>query len=182
MLTGHSAPTNKPLIAAGSLTEKGSDVWMSGNGANSKGIAGYIIRKDSDVQKEVRRAITSILNKYKPSKVEAPAGVIRLYKENGVYNFYMKGLKDTGPEPRTVKEAKEIVLRDRKCGTKVGKDPTEPICGFQKGSERPRPAVAGVEPGSRPAMAGVDPGPKGGYNLQQGGASSSGGHRQGKRL
>ena len=182
MLMGHSAPIHKPLIAAGALTDKGSDVWMTGNGANSKGIAGYIIRKDSDVQKEVRRAMTKILDKYKPSKVEAPDGVIRLYKENGIYNFYVKGLKDLGPEPKTLKEAKESALRDRKSGTKVRKNTEEPIGGIQQRPEIPRPVLAGVEPESRPAVAGADQKPNGKYNLQQGGASSSGGHRQGKRL
>ena len=73
---GRRAPVHKPLIAPGKVTEKGSDVLFSGDG-------GYIIHKDSQLHKEMRKAHEMLFRKHGYNDTTP------LYKENGIYNFYV---------------------------------------------------------------------------------------------
>ena len=76
-LNGLLTDVRKPLISGGGVTGKGHDVFMSDSGS-------YIIWRTSPAYKEIREAVTRILKKHKY------VGTTNLYKENSVYNFYLK--------------------------------------------------------------------------------------------
>jgi hypothetical protein len=67
----------EPLLSAAGVEEKGNDVFLSEAGR-------YIIWKGSPAQREIRGAVARILGKHEFAKTA------QLYKENGVYNVYLK--------------------------------------------------------------------------------------------
>ena len=79
-LNGVLAPVRKPLISCGSLTGKDNDIWMSED-------YGYVIRAGTQLHKELRAAAKRLLGKY------AWRDAMPVYKERGVYNFYVKSRK-----------------------------------------------------------------------------------------
>ena len=81
--TASVADVHKPLISAGQLLAKGHIAIMDGDG-------GLIVPESTAFGKEMRAAYERLLAKYGTS------GAITLYKERGVYNYYLK-MKETGP-------------------------------------------------------------------------------------
>ena len=77
-LNGIQAPVHKPLVSAGAVADKDNDMWLSQDG-------GYIIRSGCAAHTEIRTAIDKILRKHHYE------GTTTIYKERGVYNFYVKG-------------------------------------------------------------------------------------------
>ena len=81
---GSRAPVHKPLLSAGQVTDKGNSVWLSGEG-------GYIIEKGSYIQKCMQKALDQAM------KETDGQGTVETYKENGIYNLYMKVDVSSGP-------------------------------------------------------------------------------------
>ena len=81
-MKGRLTDVRKPLISAAGVEDKGNDTFISETGR-------YIIWKGSPAQAEIRQAVSRILHKHKFAKTST------LYKENSVYNFYLK--VDTTP-------------------------------------------------------------------------------------
>ena len=76
-LRGRKAPVNKPLASAGDITDKGNDIFMSGDW-------GVVLQKGSPVWQAVRVAYHEAVNCY------GTQGLVNLYKEKGIYNMYVK--------------------------------------------------------------------------------------------
>ena len=64
-------------MSAGQVTDKGNSVWLAGDG-------GYILEKDSYVQKCVQMAFDKAIKDTKGH------GAMKIYKENGIYNLYVQ--------------------------------------------------------------------------------------------
>ena len=80
---GTLAPVHKPLLAAGQLTDKGNDVWVSGDSA-------FILGKGSKIQKLMRETFRKAMAEHEGAQT------IGAYKENGVYNVYVQPAKAKG--------------------------------------------------------------------------------------
>ena len=85
-LKGTRVKCHKPLISAARMVNLGWDHWMTSGG-------GYCIRRDSAVAKKI-----AALLEEEASKPDA-CGLLRLYEEFGVYNFYLRMGSDGGVKP-----------------------------------------------------------------------------------
>lgn len=74
---GTLAPVHKPLLAAGQVTDKGNDIWFSGDDA-------YIIERDSHIQKLMQKTF------HEAMLHTGGYGTLHAYKERGVYNLYVR--------------------------------------------------------------------------------------------
>lgn len=98
VLNGVLTDVRKPLIAAGAVAEKGNDMIISDAGS-------YVTWAGSAVQKEIRKAVQRILEKH------AYVGTMPLYKENGVYYFYVK-LSDLEPRQSSEENRADLCPAD----------------------------------------------------------------------
>ena len=88
-LNGVLAPVRKPLVSTGAVTGKDNDVWFSED-------YGYVIRTGTQLHREFRKMAKRLLGKY------AWRDAMPVYKERGVYNFYVKSKKVASMErPKT---------------------------------------------------------------------------------
>ena len=85
LFNGVLAPVRKPLISSGAVTGKDNDIWMSED-------YGYVIRKGTQLHKQFRAAARRLLGKF------AWRDALPVYKENGVYNFYVQSKKVASAE------------------------------------------------------------------------------------
>ena len=125
-VNGIKAPVHKPLASAGRITDKGADAWLTKDG-------GYMIHANCPAQKEIRDAIERILKKHQYKNVT------QLYKENGIYNFYVKGkVKTTGGTSRAgPSEAKDICGQETNAANVVSESSaTRPSASAQSGNPR----------------------------------------------
>ena len=79
-IPGAIGPVHKPLMAAGEVTDKGNDCWLSEDG-------GFVIQKGSQIQKAMRAAFEAAVQKY------GYKGTVAVYKERGIYNMYVREKK-----------------------------------------------------------------------------------------
>ena len=84
-MRGRKADVGKPLAAAGDITDKGNDIYMSGD-------FGWVIQKDSEIWWAMRQAFSSALVKH------GQDNMVRLYKERGIYNMYIRPTADVGED------------------------------------------------------------------------------------
>ena len=74
---GMRAPVHKPLLAAGDVTNKGSDIYLWNDG-------GYIITKSSPILADLRACFAKSIAKH------GTKGMVEACKEGNVYNVYLK--------------------------------------------------------------------------------------------
>lgn len=100
----------KPLVAPGQLTERGHDVWMSGD-------SGCIVKQGTKLHKELRTAVDRILNKHRW------AGTLPLYVENGTYRFYLKGAEAAPKQKADMCPQEEVTPSSSSGGRRRGNRP-----------------------------------------------------------
>ena len=83
-LQGNITEVHKPLASAGEVSTR-MDAFLFEEG-------GILIRRNSSLAKDIKQFI---MKQISGKKKEAEKEIIRMYKEGGVYNFYLKasGLK-----------------------------------------------------------------------------------------
>ena len=74
---GHTAPVHKPLAAASDVTKNGGVVVLTRDG-------GYMIHEKSPLKARLEKSVSQVL------AGGGYAGTTPLYKERGVYNFYVR--------------------------------------------------------------------------------------------
>ena len=79
-ISGNLGPVTKPLLSAGEVTNKGSDIFLS----DADGGCNFLIAAGSEVQAEIRASIWEILERHRYRDA------VPLRKEKNVYNVWMK--------------------------------------------------------------------------------------------
>ena len=81
--SGVKAPIHKPLISAGAVTDKGSDIFLS-DSLGKHFPSGMVIVKGSPLAKALREWLHWAVPRF------GPRCTIPVHKERGVYNVYIK--------------------------------------------------------------------------------------------
>ena len=81
-INGEFTDVHKVLVAASAVHQKGHFSWLEAGG-------GYVIDKKSPAGKELQAAFQKVMQKYGSN------GMLPIWEENGVYNFYLRKVQAT---------------------------------------------------------------------------------------